>query len=116
MDEGEKAADLALLQLPAIVDKPDEEKTAGELMNEGLHEGLIMGRDAVRYARKHLRQLEAAGVMVYGEDLKVLRWGTDTAGWLTRAGVRIAEGEMRVRRDDVLGKLLDQIAAGKESK
>lgn len=107
-------AEAALETLPAIVeDKPDIEKTAGELLNEGLHYGLILGRNACKYAISHMEKLEAAGVMVYGEDLKVLRWGTDTAGWLTRAGVRVVEGEFRARRDDVLGKVLAEIDAAR---
>lgn len=99
--------------LPAPIDKPDDQKTPGELLNEGLHAGLILGRDACRYAIRHMETIEKAGVLIYGEDLKVLRWGTDTAGWLTRAGIRIAEGEFRAKRDDVLAQLLAQIASAK---
>jgi len=116
MDDAIVVADQALETLPAPNPlKPDEEKTVGELMHEGLWEGLILGRDACRYARAHMRQVIDAGLMIAGEDLKVLRWGTDTAGWLTRAGVRIAEGEFRARHDDTLAKLLEQIAAAKGS-
>lgn len=104
-------ADAVLETLPALVDKPDDQKTSGELLNEGMRVGLTLARDACVYASKHLATIQAAGLMVAGEDLKVLRWGTDTAGWLTRASVRVVEGEFRARRDDVLGRLLEQVAA-----
>ena len=107
-------AEAALETLPAIVDKPDDQKSAGELLNEGLHYGLILGRDACKYAIKHMMVLDEAGLMARGEDLKILNWGTGTAGWLVRAGVRVVEGEFRARRDDVLGRLLEQVAAKNE--
>jgi hypothetical protein len=112
MEDAVERTDLVISTLPPLVesDRPDAEKSAGELLNEGLHVGLILGRDVCRAAAKHLEKIEAAGIMLYGEDLKVLRLGTDTAGWLVRAGVRVVEGEFRGRRDDVLGKLLAQIA------
>ncbi len=99
--------------VPADVNKPDEEKTANELMNEGLHAGLILGRDVVRKCQDELRKLDAAGIMLGNTDMKILRLGTETAAWLVRASVRVAEGEFRSRSNDVLGKLLEQIAATK---
>ena len=113
MTDAIKRAEEALVTLPAISDKPDAEKDAGELLTEGLHAGLILGRDACLLARKHMQTVEDAGVLVSGEDLKILRWGTDTAGWLVRAGVRITEEGFRAKRKDLVDDLLEQIATAK---
>jgi len=44
-------------------------------------------------------------------DLKERRLVGETAGWMARLGVRVAEGEFQARRDDQLERLLEQLAA-----
>ena len=97
-EQAVRIADVALEQLPVVAEKPDAEKTPGELLNEGTRAALIVGRDICRSY-----DLNA--------DVKERRLVSDTAGWLARLGVRVAEGEFKARRDDALGRLLEQIAA-----
>jgi hypothetical protein len=107
-------ADQALVTITAPdLSKPDELKSPGELLSEGLWEGLVLGRDICRQVRSHVTKTIEAGLLIDGHDLKVMGLGSTTAGWLTRAGIRIAEGEFRAKRDDVLAGLLAQIALAK---
>jgi hypothetical protein len=111
MDDAITKADQALVTITAPdLHKPDEMKSPGELLSEGLWEGLVLGRDICRQVRSHVTKTIEAGLLVDGHDLKVMGLGSTTAGWLTRAGIRIAEGEFRAKRDDVLAGLLAQIA------
>lgn len=114
MADAIEKADVALATLPAIdLNKPDDQKSVSDLLNEGLHEGLLLGRNICRKVNTHLAQLDEAGLMLSPEDVKVLNLGSQTAGWTVRAGVRIADNEFRARRDDVLVNLLEQINAAR---
>jgi hypothetical protein len=111
MDDAIEKADQALVTITTPdPTKPDELKSPGELLSEGLWEGLVLGRDICRQVRSHVTKTLEAGLLIDGHDLKVMGLGSTTAGWLTRAGIRIAEGEFRAKRDDVLAGLLAQIA------
>jgi hypothetical protein len=81
------------------------------LLDEGSRAGLVLQRDTVLLAQA---QLDAAGKPAKkGEtrpiDYKLLRLGNDAANALNRLAVRVAEGQFRVRRDDVLATLLEKL-------
>ena len=97
----------ALETLPIPVERPDAEKGAVELLQEGMRESLILGRDTVRVAQEALRR---DGEHV---DPKLLRLGNDTGMALCRLGLRAAEGEFRARNHDLIGQLLAAIEAEK---
>ena len=116
MDNALKIINPVIESLPAPASGavvPDSEKGHEEIMSEALRDSLILGRDVVRKARQQLQEICDAGIMIRGEDLKVLKWGTDTAAWMTRAAVRVVEEKGRKGRTDIMAGLLAQIEAAK---
>jgi hypothetical protein len=88
--------------LPTSLEKPDAEMGFGELLHEGTRAALIAGRDICRGYDPDA-------------DLKERRLVSETAGWIARLGVRVAEGEFRARRDDTVGRLLEQLRAAERA-
>lgn len=78
--------DELLEHLPAMGEdlRSDAEKSSGELLTEGMRAGLIVGRDIVRSYDPNA-------------DIKERRLVAETAGWIAKLGVRIAEADMRAR-------------------
>lgn len=78
--------DQLLEHLPAMGEdlRSDAEKSSGELLTEGMRAGLIVGRDIVRSYDPNA-------------DIKERRLVAETAGWIAKLGVRIAEADMRAR-------------------
>lgn len=108
----------ALSSLTTALAKPDPDTSnrAVELLNDGLMIGLQLGCDTCRAVHRHLQQIEAAGLMLTPEDVKVLNLGSQTAGWLVRAGVRIADLQVRQdknRMNEIWARIAEARLAGK---
>jgi hypothetical protein len=93
-------ADAVLETLPAVRQIPDDEKGPAELLNEGMRAALIAGRDICRAFDPEA-------------DIKERRLVSDTAGWVSRLGMRVAEGELRSRKSDAVDRLIAEIASGR---
>lgn len=94
------------------------------VLRDAMLDGLVLGQATVRAVAVELEEAvarKAAANAGPGReepvplvvDEKLLRLGNDTAMALCRLGMRAIEGEFRARRDDVLGKLLQEIAASR---
>jgi hypothetical protein len=77
-----------------------------QLLDEGSRDGLMLQRDTIRMARGQMLDAQANAAPL---DYKLLRLGNDAANALNRLAVRVAEGQFRVRRDDVLATLLEKL-------
>ncbi len=87
-----------------------------EVMRGAMLDSLVLQHRTVKAIDQELIEAVAAKEASGGAlevDRNLLRLGNDVAGAVSRLGMRAIEGEFRARRDDVLGKLLEQIAASK---
>lgn len=88
------------------------EDAAGQVLLDGMLDGLAVGR---HICARYLRQAEMAGPDAM-MDPKMERLASDTAGWMCRLGAKVMEEAFRRRRDDTVGKLLEQLRVGEETK
>lgn len=103
----EKAIDIAhggLEVLETMVPLEAEAEHAGELLLQGMQHGLMVGEDICQ-SYLELRRTRSFEEM----DVKLIRLASDTAGWLTRLGSKVMTEVFQRRRDDTVGKLLEQL-------
>lgn len=110
VDQAIKVATGSLEILEAITPAPPatglehEAEHAGELLLRGMQQGLAVGLDICQGYRE-ARQVRSFEQM----DPKMARLASDTAGWMCRLGAKVMEEAFRRRRDDTVGKLLEQL-------
>lgn len=110
-DEAIKIGQGALEVLEAITPVEREAEHAGELLLQGMQSGLAVGTHICeRYVRA--ARLNPDQFM----DPKMERLASDTAGWMTRLGAKVMEEAFRRRRDDTVGKLLEQLKVAETGK
>jgi hypothetical protein len=107
MAEALETIDNMLEVWPAPAVKDDTQKSPAELLGEGMRNGLLLTRDTIRMSQA---ALDRDGERV---DRKLLNTGIMASLAICRIGLRAAEGELRAKHDDVLGRLLDLIKAEK---
>jgi len=100
----EKALEIATGAITVLEAVPRED-AAGQVLLDGMLDGLAVGRHiCARYLRH--AQMMGPDVMM---DPKMERLASDTAGWMCRLGAKVMEEAFRRRRDDTVGKLLEQL-------
>lgn len=110
-DEAIKIGTQALQTLETMVPIEREAEHAGELLLQGMQSGLAVGTHICeRYVR--LARADPDGFF----DPKMERLASDTAGWMTRLGAKVMEEAFRRRRDDTVGKLLEQLKVAETGK
>ncbi|MDE2103646.1 MAG: hypothetical protein KGL39_40785 [Patescibacteria group bacterium] len=90
-----------LADLPAPGEAAPGAMTLGQLSTEVNRHGLLACLDMVQ-------RYDPDG------DIKDRRLIVEITGMVTRANVRLAEGEFRARRDDVIGRLIAELAAERQ--
>lgn len=104
VDKAVKVGTGALEVIEAMVPIEREAEHAGELLLRGMQTGLMVGTDICEQYRE-MRQQRAFEHI----DPKLIRLASDTAGWMCRLGAKVMEEAFRRRRDDTVGKLLEQL-------
>lgn len=88
-----------------VLSQIPREDQAGQVLLDGMLDGLAVGR---HICARYLRHAELAGADAM-LDPKMERLASDTAGWMCRLGAKVMEEAFRRRRDDTVGKLLEQL-------
>ena len=101
-------ADGAIEVLEAI---PREDQ-AGQVLLDGMLDGLQVGR---HICKRYMYRVETLG-MDAELDPRSERLASDTAGWMCRLGAKVMEEAFRRRRDDTVGKLLEQLRVAEGEK
>ena len=97
--------------MPEIMEKPVAELTAPEALARASLSGL---QQLVRIIEQPLDLRAESGDIVMPHELKMQRLVGDMAFGANRLFARVAEGELRGRQADALGKLLAEIASAKK--
>lgn len=113
MDKALMVAETLLAEVEAM---PAAKGTAAAVLDAATVDSLRMQHDIVLLSRPQvdaMREAQAAGEVV-PIDYKLLRISNEAARDLNRLSVRVAEGQFRARRDDVLVRLLEQLSAAEK--
>jgi hypothetical protein len=110
-EEAIKIGQGALEVLEAITPVERQAEHAGELLLQGMQSGLAVG---THICERYVRMARADPDAFF--DPKMERLASDTAGWMTRLGAKVMEEAFRRRRDDTVGKLLEQLKVAESGK